>query len=391
MWETKPSDSALDIYYETSLTGLVSELNTQLDVGSTGPTSIALSNSTFSEGFTSAQNPLLIGNLSASDVSNNPLGSATFTLLSIKDALNNPVNPHPFAITNNALNVTNGGFYHDINGESFTVRVRAQVANAEPHDQDLTITTSNVAPSFSSSLQTQINFVHFSVADPSAPGGSSVGSLDISYNAKNGSGDSTRDDIGLVYSIQSVHLKTLANGNAVSPPQLVWEINNNSYATTDNPFVLNGTELQNRAYFAVSEINKVFTVKVRVTDSGGLHADHNIDITISRLTLANYLESVNFNGLCTPSTTTLYLTKGAASSSGAVEVGDFVYVDLNGTITAYSGHVILSTSSANGDGFYAKTIGGNPGEVMTINERDCSVGAGGGSGGSGGGPPGGEF
>ena len=391
IWETKPSDSALDIYYETSLTGLVSELNTQLDAGSTGPTNITLSNDDFSEGFTSANNPLLIGNLSAFDVSSNPLGSATFTLLSIKDALNNPVNPHPFAITNNGLNVTNGGFYHGINGELFTVRVRAQVVNAEPHDQDLTVTTFNVAPSFSSSLQTQINFVHFSVADPNAPGGSTVGSLDISYNAKNGSGDSARDDIDLVYSIQSVHLKTLANGNAVAPPQLVWEINNSSYAATDNPFVLNGTELQNRAYFAVSEINKVFTVKVRVADSGGLHADHNVDITISRLTLPNYLESVNFNGLCNPSTTTLYLTKGAASSSGAVEVGDFVYVDLNGTITPYSGHVILSTSSANGDGFYAKSIGGDPGKVMTINERDCSIGSGGGSGGSGGGPPGGEF
>ena len=121
-----------------------------------------------------------------------------------------------------------------------------------------------------------------------------------------------------------------------------------------------------------------------------MHADHNVDITISRLTLPSMLESVTFNGLCSPSTTTLYLTKSAASSSNSIAVGDIVYYNNNGTITPYSGHVITSTSSPNtGDGYYAKTIGGSTtGEVAGIFERDCGVGGGSGSG-SGGGPPGG--
>ena len=377
VWETKPIDSALDIYYETSLTGLVSELNADLDQGSTGPSSISLNNSTFPESYSSGV--LVIGNLTASDSSNNALGSVTFTLLSVHDSNNQLVTPMPFGILGNSLRVINGGYYHYQNGESFTAKIRATVSGAPSHDQNLTITTSNVAPSFSSSLQTDINMTHFSVGDPSAPGGSAVSGLNIGFNAKNGSGDSNRDTRDLTFSIVSVHLKTLANGNAVNPPQ---EIQNQTL------FTLYGTELQNASYFAVSEIGKVFAVVVRVTDAAGATTDHTVNITISRLILSNYLESVNFNGLCSPSTTTLYLTKSSASSSGAIQVGDIIYIDLNGTITPYSGHVITATSSPNtGYGYYAKTIGGSTtGEVAGIFERDCNPNSGGGSG-SGGGPP----
>ena len=381
VWETKPVDSALDIYYETSLTGLVSVLNTQIGQGSSGVANISLSNNTFSEGFVDggSNDPLVIGSLSSTDSNNNNLGSVTYTLLSVYDSNNALVTPTPFDITGNSLRVINGGFYHGTNGESFTVKIRASISGQPSHDQDLSVITSNVAPSFSSSLQTSINMVHFSVGDPSAPGGSAVSGLDISYNAKNGSGDPNRNGNDLSFSIQSVHLKTLANGNAVNPPQ---EIQNQTL------FTLYGTEIQNSSYFAVSEIGKVYTVKVRVTDSGGLHADHNVDITISRLTLPSMLESVTFNGLCSPSTTTLYLTKSAASSSNSVAIGDIIYYNNNGTITPYSGHVITATNSPNtGDGYYAKTIGGSTtGEVAGIFERDCDPNSGGGSG-SGGGPP----
>lgn len=359
VWETKPVDSALDIYYETSLTGLVSELNSQITSAGGGPDSIHLTNSTFSEGHTGNT---IIGGLSARDSNNNTLSGIAFTLISVKDANDNVIYDK-FDISGANLRAIAESFYHGASGESFTITIQASDGSNNPISRDLTVTTTNASPIMGSGLAASTTSTHYSLGDPSAPGGSTaVGIIDFATGTKNGSSDSSRDTLGLTYSITSVHLKATSSG-ALSPPTDV---------TSSNLFTLAGSELQNANFFAKSTIGNIYTVVGTVTDAGGLTDTHSVDITISAHVLANYLYG-NFNQLCSPLTATFYLTKTSSSSNNNINEGDFIWTNTAAT-SAFGGYLVTATSGGEfGDGKYANVAGGgDPGEVMLVDQsRDC--------------------
>jgi len=54
VFETKPFESNLDIYYETATCGLVADLNDQCDAAASGPTNIRITNTTLKESYSAA-------------------------------------------------------------------------------------------------------------------------------------------------------------------------------------------------------------------------------------------------------------------------------------------------------------------------------------------------
>ena len=119
--ETKPITSALDIYYETSTAGLISDLNESI-LASTGalPNQINITASTFTE---FAQSGTTIGTLSANDSAGNQLSGESYTLVEVFDGGGN--NRTSEFVILGALLKTNTTFVHQNRPtDDFTVTIQ---------------------------------------------------------------------------------------------------------------------------------------------------------------------------------------------------------------------------------------------------------------------------
>ena len=161
IFETEPVESVLDIYYETSLTGLVTELNTQILGNTGGPATLTISGTTFSEG---AVANTVIGALGATNSSGGAMSSLSFVLNNVfaQSDLNTDLKNN-FDINGGNLRVTNPVFYYGTNGESYNVSITVTDSNGEQLNGTLVITLTNAAPTFSNSLSSAANALHYTI------------------------------------------------------------------------------------------------------------------------------------------------------------------------------------------------------------------------------------
>jgi len=346
VWETDPVDSALDIYYETSTSGLVSALNLELQTASGGPSTIEIdggSSDSFDEDVTV---PHVIGALTAKDTGGSTLGGITFTILNVyaQSDLNTNI-ASKFDIDSNNLRVTSSTFYYGTSGETFNVNIRATDGSNNYTEQVLPIVLDNVNPILT--LASSGTSTHYSNVN-----------IITTASAVNGSHDSAQDELGLTYSITSVF----------EDPSGA-----NTNVTSSNLFTIgpsNG-QLKNAAYFATNKIGTIYRITVRVTDAGGLYDEETIDVEITPHLLVDKYWG-NFMTVCTTTNSqNFYLVKNSLSTTNSIEVGDFIYTTYSGgTLSdAFAGYIKTCLSCGeNNSGEFAKVAGGDPGEVLFINQ-----------------------
>ena len=362
VWETYPVESALDIYYETSTSGLVKELNDEILQAGGGPASVEIdgnSTDSFSE---SATTPHQIGSLTAKDSGGSVLSNITFQLLSVYAQSNLTTNiANKFDINNNYLRITQEKFYYGASGETYNVTIRATDTSNNYVDDTITLSLNNAAPFFTN-LNATITHAHYK-----------IGTV-FTCQAENGSHDDStpQDTLGLNYYIESVFEDP--NGS-------------NTNVTSSNLFSINQTTgvISNNSAFAISNIGTIYRINVKVLDAAldnSFKDNAYVDVEIGPKATSSFLHSVIFNGICSTTTSQqFFITRNPnnnASQSNLFEVGDIVYTTYsNGTLSnTYAGHIITGISGENGDiRTYAQLTGGSPGEVRLIgNIIDCSAG-----------------
>lgn len=360
IWETKPIKSGLDIYYETSLVGLVADLNNEIDSvgsGTGGPHNIVIDNSSFSE---SATTNTVIGALSAENSSGSTISNVTFVLNSVFALSNlseNLVNKFNIENGTNNLRTSSPSFYYGSSGETYSVSITATDQYGVDKIDNLLITLSNAAPTFSNSLSSAGNVAHYSASVL----------LNAASNTFNGSADTTRNTEGLVYSIVSVHYDPDGNNTDVTSSNL-FSITNTG--DTGNPAA---GELKNTNYFAANQVGKIYRILLKVRDAGHTSAapsedTHTFNVTLVPGTLLNKPTAPNAPQLCNPTTQTLYITKPSSNTGGTtIEVGDSIYTDIALGTNYFYGNIITQPIGGLYDqGLYAQVQTSN-GVVEYIN------------------------
>ena len=327
IFETEPFKSGLDIYYETSLSGLVEALNVEIGGATGGPAGLTITSSSFSEGNVANT---IIGALGATSSSGSNLTNISFTINSVyaqSDLNTNLANN--FDINSGNLRVKNPLFYYGSNGESYNFSITAVDANGEDLTANLVITLTNAAPTFSSSLSATANSLHYSTTQTI---------LNAANGTENGSKDTSRKTLGLVYSISEVKL----DGADVTSSNL-FTITNSGDTGNPAPGLL-----RSRAYMAQNLITKVYNVKIKVVDAGHTTSapssdEHTVAVTIAPNILSNMYTAPNHPQLCTPTSSTIYITKPSSNTGGSViEVGDTIYTAATLATTAQFFGLILT-------------------------------------------------
>ena len=355
VFETEPFKSALDIYYETSLTGLVEDLNTEILGNTGGPAGLTITSSSFSEGDNANT---IIGTLGATNSLGSAMSGLTFQLNSVfaQSDLNTDL-ANNFDINGGNLRITNTIFYYGVTGESYNVSITATDGNGEDLTENLVITLNNAAPVFSSSLSATANSLHYSA-------GATI--LDAGNGTENGSKDTTRNNLGLVYSIEEV---TLSGADVTSSN--LFEITNTGDSGNPSPGLLKSS-----GYMAQSLLGNVYNVKIKVVDAGHTIStpssdEHTVSVTIIPKTLIDQSVSSSAPGLCQPSTQTLYITKPQLGGPNTIEVGDTIYTNSNLSTTFYGLILTQPIGGQYDQGKYADVENSN-GVVQSIdNSRSC--------------------
>ena len=357
IFETEPFKSALDIYYETSLTGLVTDLNTEILGNTGGPAALTISSSSFSEG---AVANTVIGALGATNSLGSAMSNLTFVLNSVyaQSDLNTNLKNN-FDINNGNLRVINPVFYYGTSGESYNVSITVTDNSGQQLAGTLIITLTNAAPTFSNSLSTTANSIHYTI---------NATILNAANGTENGSKDTTRDDLGLVYSIEEV----LLSGADVTSSNL-FKITNTGDAGNPAPGLL-----QSNGYMAQNLVGNVYNVKIKVVDAGHTGAtpsydEHTVAVTISTGVLYNMFTAPNGPQLCNPTSSTIYITKPQLAGPNAIEVGDTIYTAATlATNDQFYGLILTQPIGGQYDqGKYADVRSSN-GVVQSIdNSRSC--------------------
>ena len=365
VWETKPFESALDIYYETLTCGLISDLKTEIESGSGGggtptgtiPTSIRFTDTTttasFEEGLAS---PAVLKNLETLDQNGTAIttGGLTYSIVSVlEDSAQPPIQEASethFGIAdlgNNqfALRITNDEFYYGTAGHVYTVRVKVLSGGNPAVYQNFTITLTNSTPLIT--VPATATHTHFAV----------LNTIFSPTTAENGSADTDQDNLNLVYSITGVTYDPSGTPDS-SNTQL-------------NKFTINSANGQVKPAahtFPASEIGKVYRITVQVNDSSGESnntASATCDVTISGWFWGNFLYGATTD-VCgvrnanSPSQN-FYIKRptSVTSTSLTPQYNDEVYTDAALT-QSYSGAIITQIiGGTDGTGVHVVSTGGS--------------------------------
>jgi len=253
VYETSPVVSLLDIYWETSTTGLISELNQAINSGFVGPYFINLNGGyNQNEGMTSGTKVVSGG--FTEDSSNVPITTqVNFSFSSVIDG-NGVDRTNEFTLSktlNSAYQfdiATNGLFYYgsnssyDLGNRSFTFTINCQdVVGGTTEQLQFTGSVQNVAPTITNCVTELLNRVDL-------------------------------NDPWTIYTFQG------NNGSLVDSTQgLTWSISSVSY---------NGEVIENNNLFIIDEVSGVLTnpngtaeqegnyqITVNLEDAGGLTSD----------------------------------------------------------------------------------------------------------------------
>ena len=289
--ETKPITSALDIYYETSTAGLISDLNESI-LASTGalPNQINITASTFTE---FAQSGTTIGTLSANDSAGNQLSGESYTLVEVFDGGGN--NRTSEFVILGALLKTNTTFVHQNRPtDDFTVTIQVTDNAGNTFNENISIELLNVAPIiFSGTGSMNLG--------ASTPSGTQIRTI----VATNGSVNSLSNQQGLSYSI--------TNGNSAGK----FSIHSFTGVISTAGTVTTGES---------------YTLQITVEDAGGLQATGNLAINVVAVTRTSFYRST-----AGKSTASLACNEPAAiqvyhDGSGILPAnGDKVYTTATGT------------------------------------------------------------
>lgn len=263
VYETSPTVSLLDIYWETSSAGLISELNTQISQGFAGPFAINLA-SGYSQNEGMLVGTKIVSGAFAENSSGLPIETpVNFTIASVIDG--NGVNRtseftisktantnYKFDIATNALFYYGSNSAFDIANRSFTFTINCQdVVGGTTEQLQFTGAVQNIAPSIT----------NCPVSPLSLPSLTSPWQI-YDLNGVNGSASGVDQTQGLIWAIESVKY----NGTLV-PNQTLFTINS-STGVINQP---NGNAQKTGNY----------EITVSLQDAGGLYATSNCVIYVS--------------------------------------------------------------------------------------------------------------
>jgi len=329
VWETEPFKSALDIYYETSSAGLVSDLNAKIDanLGSNRPDSLELqdNNGVAINSFSENQNfntLAKIGNLKVLDEGASDItASCSFSINSIQDG-NNTSRPGVFSIPVNTseLHITEN-FEHKANLEDeYTVTITVSKGGVTV-DFDITVNVDNANPTVNAG------------ADLTIPASTNSGAGIRTVTGANGSAKTSAASNGLQFSITS------QTKNSVASNDFVINANTGVISSTISP--LTDTD--------------VYALTITVTDAGNATATDSFTITIGA---ANYNTLyVSSNNYINPSDPNDYGTIGSEPT------GLQRWHDGSGTYPALGDIVFSNTSGStvwNTNGYWHSVSAPNP-------------------------------
>ena len=387
VWETKPFESALDIYYETLTCGLISDLENEINNGFGGggtptgqiPTTIQFNDSTtsasFDEGLTALNQ---VGtNLQTLDQNGTAITSGlTYSIVSVlEDGATPPLQEasethfgiHDAGNNTYQLRITNAEFYYGSSGHTYTVRIKVLDNQNNPaRYQDFSITLNNSTPTLV--LPATADHIHFrSTAAVFSPSNTTV----------NGSADPDQDNIFTDTSAYAITGVTYDPGGN----------DEDSSGTQVSKFTVNGstgTVSANNHNFPASEIGKIYRITMTVTDDGGLtSASATCDVTISGWFWGNYLYGATtdicgiryneLNGNTQPKQD-FYIKRPTSNTSTSLtpQYNDEVYTDAALTTAFNAGAVITSLIGGGGDqtGVHFEVAGG---KIQTLDQpNNCS-------------------
>jgi len=250
VFETEPSESKLDIFYETSTSGLVSDLNLETSVEFESPYGLAISNNSFSEStYPSDENDGVIGELSASEVTGADLGF-TFTVIGVES----PGNPEgltseSFEVNNQGeLVVSSQGFVWDPidnNNNKFNVTIQYTENGGGTAQDTIDLELTNSEPSISVN-ETEVSISNTSIEDTQV----------FTAAIRNGTANTELDDKFLQVVLSNPRS---ADGTVLNAGSNI--IDTTYYNTTETPPIAGPEFGINYGMFKHSIENGVLTVK----------------------------------------------------------------------------------------------------------------------------------
>ena len=304
VFETKPTESKLDIFYETSTGGLIKDLNDIIEESpSTGPSNIAISSSTFPE----------------NSAINTVIGNVTATITTA-------------AITNvqiiNAVDGNNNSFTTDFNinqsGSNWQLRTSDTFAFKNDTGRDTFTITLKVTQTGGGNATSTVD-VNVTNSSPTLTGGSgpivqgaSNGTIIGSVTARNGSANTSQ------------HKLYITPGNVTEPIGGAAITGLTLDQSPTGVIRLKTTTGYNESTLFGLGTSKV--VKLNISDNGGLNANSTFTITlITSTSIQGWAHATDAcDEKCNGSATTYYAVKGSASSaptSTEIFAGNIIYTD----------------------------------------------------------------
>ena len=304
VFETKPIESKLDIFYETSTGGLVKDLNDIISAAPTaGPSNITISSTTFPE--SSALNTV-IGNVTAT------LTTASITNVQIVSAVDGNANSY-----SNAFNINQSGsnwqlrtndtfsFKNNTGRDNFTITLKVTQTGGLHVTESVDVGLTNSAPTINSGSGSIIQ---------NAPSGTIIGTV----QAVNGSADLNNNKF------------FLTAGNVTEP---IGGSTVTGLALDINPIGtvrLKTTSAYNQSTIFGTGTSK--SVKLNISDNGGLTDDSTFNITLlNSASIQGWAHATDAcNVKCNQSATTYYAVQGSATSAPTsmdIYANNIIYTD----------------------------------------------------------------
>ena len=330
IYETEPVESLLDIYWETTTSGLISDINSEILKQSPGAFGTTTLTYTFNEGLaigSAIANSFTFTNSLSQSLTNTTIDSYTITA----DGVNRR---NDFVITPSANGVytitTADTFYYSQTSPVtekfvFTFIVDAVVAGSTTRTTViLTKTLNNLAPTFTagSSLAT-INTTQAATA---------LGTL----SAVNGSADTSVNDQQLKWTISGTGSGNFAIGQTTG---VLTKLNTTPSGTYVLTVLLEDT--WNGSQFASLDAKSLSLPQTVIVAGSSTTAFPASDVGVET-------SSCNVNGTTNPLNISLF-----HDGSGVLPAeGDAIYTDANGTSPAAAGYYTINTATGNGNRQY---------------------------------------
>ena len=354
VFETEPFESVLDIYYETSTSGLVKDLNEIMKAAAGGPQNIGWNTGGTSEAESTSinlpENTAIngtVGTLGASADGGGVLsGSVQWNEISLIDSAGNNVSEKIAVNANGVVTINSGFAFQNSSADTYTLRVRVVHSSGESV-ANVTINVVNSAP-------TVTNLPSTAEVALSAGTGVTIATATVT----NGSGLATDNVSGL-----TGEAKFYPYNGSSSLDQMFTVTVSAGIATikTNGSFV-------GSTFLAASSTNRRFKLTITDLNGSGLSTTSANWCTVNELqprTSGLLFFSSSSSSICSTSTTnTYYVAKGTQSSdpttvNGYVQLtaGNKIYIAATGADTAASGYYAFNDGFGNKKYAYAPTSG----------------------------------